>query len=186
MRSPWNLDALVYAGLAVVAAAVSEWLHGSALHYPHPMLALSPITREVSSCGVGLGFAVVVILLTRVAVARASWAGELHRTLRPVTVGMTTATVLLLAALSGVAEEFLFRSLLCPLLGIVPQALLFGAAHQGKGSARWTWMIWATVVGLALGMLYQGLGSITGPIVAHATINAINLIYLRDHVPVTS
>ena len=43
--------------------------------------------------------------------------------------------------------------------------------------------VWATVMGLAFGALFQLTGSLMGPIAAHALINGVNLTYLRAHDP---
>jgi membrane protease YdiL (CAAX protease family) len=53
-----------------------------------------------------------------------------------------------------------------------------------KGPSRWVWAGWATVVGLMLGAIFALTGSLVGPLLAHAVINAANLAYLRDHDPV--
>src|SRR5262249_38367946 len=68
-------------------------------------------------------------------------------------------------------------------IGLLPQALLFGAAHQIAGPSRWVWMAWATVVGLCLGAMFQLTGSLVGPLLAHALVNALNLAYLKSHDP---
>jgi hypothetical protein len=93
---------------------------------------------------------------------------------------MATTTLLLVAALSSLGEEMLFRSLLTPWLGIWGQGALFGVLHQMPGRSRWVWMLWAAVVGLVLGAMYRMTGSLVGPLVAHAFINALNLLWLRD------
>jgi membrane protease YdiL (CAAX protease family) len=97
--------------------------------------------------------------------------------------GLSPTSIVVLALLSALGEELLFRGLLAPLIGLVPQALLFGVAHQIPGSSRWVWIAWATAVGLALGALFQLSGSLLGPILAHALINALNLSYLKAHDP---
>jgi membrane protease YdiL (CAAX protease family) len=88
-----------------------------------------------------------------------------------------------LAALSAIGEELLFRGLLEPWLGLVPQALLFGIVHQIPGRSRWVWVTWATVIGLALGAMFELTGSLAGPLAAHALINGCNLLYLKRHDP---
>ena len=96
---------------------------------------------------------------------------------------MSTSSIGLVAVLSSLGEELLFRGLLQPGVGLVAQALLFGAAHQMPGPSRWVWVAWATVTGLLLGAMFQLTGSLLGPICAHALVNGINLSYLRAHDP---
>ena len=78
-------------------------------------------------------------------------------------------------------EELLFRGLLVPTAGVWLAAALFGLAHQIKGPSRWVWAGWATAVGLLLGSIFALTGSLVGPLLAHAIVNAANLTYLRDH-----
>src|SRR5690606_27765149 len=94
---------------------------------------------------------------------------------------LSPAGVIVLAGLSAIGEELLFRGLLQPAVGLLPQALLFGIVHQMRGPSRWVWVTWATVVGLGLGIIFQLTGAIVGPIVAHAIVNGLNLSYLKHH-----
>jgi hypothetical protein len=155
----------------------------SVLHYPSPTLSLSAGRADLISGSIGLLFAAMMVLFTRIAVSRTAWGARLHCSLRPVAEGLSSNAIIILAVFSSLGEELLFRSFLCPLIGVVAQGVLFGVAHQSPGRSRWVWIVWATVVGLALGLLYRWIGSIFGPLVAHAAINAVNLIYLRDYDP---
>jgi hypothetical protein len=176
--------AVVYAAVALVGGGFSIWKHGpQPFLHPTPALVLGPCVREGVSLGMGLLIAVGVIVASRVSVRRFAWAKRLHEDLRPAVLGMSTLTIVALAALSSLGEELLFRSLLVPWIGVVPQALVFGLVHQIPGPSRWVWITWATGAGLAFGGLYAVAGSLAGPLLAHATINALNLAYLRDHGP---
>jgi membrane protease YdiL (CAAX protease family) len=44
-------------------------------------------------------------------------------------------------------------------------------------------MAWATATGLLFALVFRATGSLVGPVVAHAAINAVNLRYLRDNDP---
>ena len=114
---------------------------------------------------------------------RFAWAQRLHSELRPVACELTLGQILVIAGLSSLGEELLFRGLLVPLISVVPAALVFGLAHQMKGPSRWIWAGWATAVGLMLGAIFALTGSLVGPLLAHAIVNAANLTYLRDHDP---
>ena len=96
---------------------------------------------------------------------------------------MSTPLILLLALSSSLGEELFFRAFLVPWIGVIAQAAVFGALHQVRGPSRVWWMLWAGAAGLVLGAMFQAFGSLTGPILAHAAINAANLAYLRDHDP---
>ncbi|MCL2822973.1 MAG: CPBP family intramembrane metalloprotease [Polyangiaceae bacterium] len=181
MSRKWVLVGMS-AGVVVVGAVASVLMHGpNPFVHPKPWLDLSPWLRECWSVAVGGAFALLAVFLTRLAGRRTVWARRLHRDLRPVAQMMSTSTILLMAVLSGVGEELLFRSFLAPWIGVVPQAIVFGLVHQVRGPSRWIWVSWAACAGLGFGVLYQLFGTLSGPILAHALINGLNLRYLRDN-----
>jgi membrane protease YdiL (CAAX protease family) len=132
----------------------------------------------------GVSFALLVVGLSRVTVQRFEWARRLHLELRPFARGLDTTGIVVLALLSAAGEELLFRGLLQPWMGLVPQALLFGLVHQMPGPSRWVWVSWALAVGLVLGVLFEVTGSLLGPLAAHALVNGLNLNFLKHHEPV--
>jgi len=173
-----------YALLATVATALALALRdGLPWVYPEPWFPAAPAVGLVTSAVLGLVLATALIALTRVSVARYEWARRLHNELRPVARDLTAGQILMVAGLSSLGEELLFRGLLTPTVGIPVSALLFGLAHQIKGPSRWVWVGWATAVGAGLGVIFAVTGSLVGPLLAHAVVNAVNLTYLRDHDP---
>lgn len=177
MAVGYLLLATLATGLAVGLRGDVPWSH------PAPWLVLHPVAAQVVSAATGVAVACIVVLGTRIVVVRFSWARRLHNDLRPVARDLTLGHVLLLAGLSSLGEELLFRGLLVPWLGVIASAVLFGLAHQIRGPSRWVWIVWATVVGLAFGSIFAATGSLLGPLVAHAMINAVNLAFLRDYDP---
>lgn len=181
---PWRTVAIAYALLGSIASAFAVGLCGSSpLVHPSPWLALDDNLRIGSSLVLGVAFAGVIVASTRVTVRQFAWARALHSELRPVARNLGGGGILVIAVLSSLGEELFFRGLLAPLCGVIAQGVLFGLAHQLRGSSRWIWIAWATVVGVALGAMFALTGSLLGPIVAHAGINAANLAFLRDHDP---
>lgn len=173
-----------YLLLAILAAAlVLAVRDGMPWAHPAPWLPLGGLGGAVTSAAMGVSFSMAVVLLTRVLVARFAWARRLHGELRPVARELSAGHVLLIAGLSSLGEELVFRSLLTPLVGVVGSAVLFGLAHQIKGPSRWVWVGWATLVGLGLGAMFALTGSLVGPIVAHAVVNGVNLAFLRGYDP---
>jgi hypothetical protein len=173
-----------YALLATLATGLALALRdGVPWVYPSPWLAVGAMEGVLISAAGGLAFALALIFLTRVAVTRFQWAQRLHMELRPVARDLGLPEILLLAGLSSLGEELLFRGLLAPWLGVIGSALLFGLAHQIRGPSRWVWAGWATLVGHRPGALFAATGSLVGPLIAHAVVNAVNLSYLRDHEP---
>jgi len=180
----WQTVAVAYAMLGSLACALAVALRdGSPLSHPAPWLELDPPIRIGSSILLGVALAVVLVASTRIAVERWDWARRLHADLRPVARNLTVPSVVIIAVLSSIGEELFFRGFLTPLVGVIAQAALFGAAHQVSGSSRWVWMIWASLVGVCFGAMFALTGSLIGPIVAHAIVNGYNLMFLRNHDP---
>jgi membrane protease YdiL (CAAX protease family) len=176
----------VYATLAAASGLATFWLHGSALLAPGAWLDLSPLAAHAYGGLLGVTFGLIVARLTPVSVRRWSWARDLHAELSPLARGLSPGAVVMVAGLSALGEELLFRALLMPLVGLLPQAALFGLVHQLPGRSRWIWVLWASIMGLVLGVLYRTTGSILGPILAHAVINALNLRQMQEHEVITT
>jgi membrane protease YdiL (CAAX protease family) len=181
----WGRASVAYALIAVGALAFGyaferPWLFG----YDEPWLPLAGAEAHTFSLVLGCAFAALVVIGTRLLVENVSWAKNLHRDLRPMTHSLDGLGIVAIAGLSALAEELVFRGLLLPWMGLLPQALLFGVAHaQLSGPSRWVWVAWASVVGLALGAMFQLTGSLFGPMASHALINGFNLLYLKSHDP---
>jgi hypothetical protein len=173
-----------YALLASLAVALALALRdGVPWVYPAPWIVMPVWQGLALSAGLGVLLALVVVAGTRVTVARFAWAQRLHLDLRPIAHGLTLWQIVSIATFSSLGEELLFRGLLQPWLSVLPTAVLFGVCHQMPGEARWVWVCWATAVGLGFGAIFGASGSLLGPLLAHAIINAVNLTFLRDHDP---
>jgi membrane protease YdiL (CAAX protease family) len=178
----YGLLAIAYASMAAIALGISElFLERSVWLHPTPWLGLRGPVAHAYSLAFGLALGALVVLGTRRMVERFGWAQELARALRPFASDLTGGGIVVVAVLSSVGEELLFRGLVQPWVGIWLQALLFGLLHQMPGPSRWAWVAWASVVGLVFGAVFAGTGSLLGPIVAHAIINGFNLNYLQNH-----
>lgn len=176
----WRSTAIGYGLLGLLGALLAVALRDThPWEYPGAWLRLGSTARIATSLVLGLLLAIAVVSSTRVAVRRWRWAQRLYTELQPVARSLTPSGVVALAVLSSAGEELFFRGLLAPLLGVIGQAVLFGLAHQLRGPSRWVWVAWATAVGLALGAIFALTGSLTGPLLAHALINATNLRFLR-------
>jgi uncharacterized protein len=175
LAAGYAMLATLVVGIAIAITGDIPWSH------PAPWLDLAPGAALGASVLGGLGLALLVVLATRFTVARYVWAKKLHEELRPVARDLSLSHIILVAGLSSLGEELLFRGLLTPWLGVVGSALVFGLAHQMRGSSRVVWAAWAAVVGLGLGALFAATGSLVGPLVGHAVINAVNLSFLRAY-----
>jgi uncharacterized protein len=83
-----------------------------------------------------------------------------------------------LGLLPGMSEELLFRGVMLPALGlnltaVIISSLLFGILHL-SGAGQWPYVVWATIVGFALGYIALITGNLVIPIVAHIITNLVS------------
>lgn len=161
----------VYAGLTVVGLGMVGVRGG----WP-AILQLGPGHAAGESLAWGLSIATLTLSGTALTLGRAQWMRRLGRLVRRVFAPITPGRAVVLGIASAVGEEVLFRGGLQPWLGLPATSVIFGALHLLPPLRRnWPWSVFATVLGFALGWAYQRTGSLLGPIVAHALINAVNL-----------
>ena len=80
-----------------------------------------------------------------------------------------------LALLSGIAEEALFRGVLVPEAGILASSATFSLLHVGTpGAAAWSFLM-----GLVLAALYSFSGNLLLCMAFHAASNLASFFYLR-------
>jgi membrane protease YdiL (CAAX protease family) len=100
--------------------------------------------------------------------------------LGPILASRTTAELMLLAALAGIAEELLFRGVVQAGLtrfmpatfALVTASVVFGLAHF----ATLTYALLAGVMGLYLGILFLVQGSLMAPIITHGLYDLAALL----------
>lgn len=165
----------LYGGLALTAILISAGRHDVDIYRiagtsTSSWLVLSPL--------LGLAIAALVIALSRLVVKRYAWGRSLHRDFRHLLGPLTTREILILALASSIGEELLFRGALLPWIGLWPQAIIFALLHVGPGSRFLPWTASALVMGVVFGWMYQYTGDLGGPIVAHFTINFVNLRFI--------
>ncbi len=180
----WGRYAAGYAAL-ILATLGGAYLYGGSLplRCPEPWLSLGTPAADLYSAALGAVLGGLLVYGSRQAVERWSWGQRLHSELRPFARGISSGGVLVLALLSALGEELLFRGILQPRVGLLPQALIFGLLHQIPGRSRWVWAGWAAAFGGLAGLVFQLTGSLVGPVVAHGLVNALNLQYLKRHDP---
>jgi membrane protease YdiL (CAAX protease family) len=83
-----------------------------------------------------------------------------------------------LALASAVGEEVFFRGAMQPAVGLGLTSLAFGIVHVGPDRRFLLWTAFASVLGLGLGWLLEWTGSLLGCILAHFTINFLNLLQI--------
>ena len=95
--------------------------------------------------------------------------------LTPFGKSLTLSEISTLAALSGISEEIFFRGAVQAEIGIAGASVLFGLLHP----LNLSYVIWASTVGCAFGVLYQATGSLLPSIICHGVYNFAALVYLR-------
>ncbi|GMH31093.1 hypothetical protein Nepgr_032936 [Nepenthes gracilis] len=90
---------------------------------------------------------------------------------------------MIVAFLPGISEELLFRGALLPLFGLnwksaMVVAAVFGGLHLGNGR-KYSFAIWATLVGLAYGYATVLSSSVVVPMASHALNNLVGAFLWR-------
>ena len=83
-----------------------------------------------------------------------------------------------LGLLPGLSEELLFRGVMLPALGLnitalILSSILFGVLHL-SGAGQWPYVVWATIVGFALGYCALITGNLLVPVLAHIVTNLVS------------
>ena len=165
--------ALFYGALVLVAGAIGAF-SGRNVFAPGEPLVLGLGLGVTAACG--------TVVLGLIAYKVLPVFRKLSEELAPLVVDGTRARdLVVLAALSGVGEEVLFRGALQPEIGIVASSILFGALHVGPDRRYLLWTLWAVGAGFLFGALYGWTGGILAPVVAHALHNAATLLLWRRH-----
>lgn len=129
--------------------------------------------------GVGLGFGITA------ASAVVYWLWDDYRSsadyyLQMVLKPLAWIDLIWLGLLPGLSEELLFRGVMIPGLGfnaiaLIISSLCFGVLHY-NGSQNWSYVIWATAIGLVLGYSALVTGNLLVPITAHVVTNLISSV----------
>ena len=177
--SPLTTAAFAYAATAVIVLAVLPHLQAPLERFGAPnhgavLLGASPSTGIVWGVGLGGILATAGQAVTR----RTAWGRRFEALMAELVGGIHPLDALLLAALSALAEELLFRGVLLPYLGLWVSSALFGLAHLVPREGLWPWSLWAGAAGLALGASALATGGLLAPILAHFGVNAVGLLMM--------
>lgn len=141
--------------------------------------------RPLSGLLIGLAVATLLaalnyLLLTR---APANWLVDGVRAvyddvLVPLFAKLSMPSVIAIGAAAGIGEEWFFRGVLQPAVGLTAASLLFGLAHIG-GWRMVAFGVWASGMGVILGGLAVVTGGLMAPMVAHGVYDIFALAYVR-------
>jgi len=126
----------------------------------------------------GFGVGISFVLGSRFSTHRYEWGRALHQELRARLGPMTNFEIFLLAGASSLGEEIFFRGALFPATGIWLSSLIFALLHVGPKLRFLPWTVASFVAGVAFCLLFKWSGDLSGPVVAHFTVNLLNLRYL--------
>lgn len=158
-------------GVMIGASVLWGWSRGHWMAwFPAPTVG-----AWAAGLGVGVVAGVVGVGFTLFAENKSAGVRALVERFGTIVAGLPTSAVLVLALLSGIGEELLFRGCLQQEIGLVPATILFAVVHTGKDRVfRW-WTLGALLYGLVLGALVWWPGGLVAPITMHVVINGINL-----------
>lgn len=88
--------------------------------------------------------------------------------------------LLWLGLLPGLSEELLFRGVMLPAIGlnwigILVSGASFGVLHM-SGVQQWTYVVWATAIGIILAIGAVATGNLLVPVVAHIVTNLVSSV----------
>lgn len=176
LRSLEASAGVFYGGVLAAALAWAAWTGRSPL-FASPQAESRGIDWG-GDTAVGLGVAAALLVASQLSIRWTRWGDQSARALSEVLGPVGLRAALWLAAVSGVAEEALFRGVLQVELGWVPASLLFGLAHLPMRRELVAWTAQALAAGFLLGALFDATGNLLAPVLTHCTLNAVNLRWL--------
>ncbi|MFP6625232.1 MAG: CPBP family intramembrane glutamic endopeptidase [Myxococcota bacterium] len=169
-----QLGLLFYAALAVAGGV---WRIG---FYDEPILFTSVAAQaEELSLGrdllLGVAAAAALIALSDWATLKTRWGEDLARAMARALGPLSVSNAVLLALVSGFAEEVFFRGALQPRVGWLLASLLFGCVHFVPRREFLPWTGFAIGAGFLFGALFVWTGNLLAPVTAHVVVNGVNL-----------
>ncbi|MCG8554852.1 MAG: CPBP family intramembrane metalloprotease [Proteobacteria bacterium] len=173
--------ASLYALMALLSI-LWGWQQGrpNLLHHPTPAFTLSDSVGIAASLLAAITLTGITILGNAWFARFTKWGARLQREFRHLIGPLARSHVSLLAITSAVGEELLFRGAMQPVLGLWLTSALFGVLHGGLSRRLWPWAVWAGAMGLVLGAMYEALGTLIAPLLAHASINYASMRKLQS------
>ncbi len=125
--------------------------------------------------GLGVASGLLIVAGTRVLRHFSAAARSLELELKRALGTLKGWEIGLYAVCSGVGEEVLFRGALQAELGIFWATFIFAFLHGGFRGKLKLWSFFALLAGFVFGGMMEYTSSLVAPIIAHATVNGINL-----------
>ncbi len=187
VEAHWGLvrfAAFFYLSMALVALAwTGIWDHRWVWLVPPDQVWNGPFFNMLGSWGrtslglvAGISFGGLVAGLSRLGSGRVGWLDAMEEGFCDLLGPIGWRHALAMAALSALGEEFLFRGLVLPALGLGWSSLLFGLVHLPMDRRFVVWPLFAALVGVVFGAMALASGNIAGSVAAHFTVNFLNLL----------
>jgi uncharacterized protein len=129
----------------------------------------------------GLILGLGIVFGSRMALYRFDWARALHREFRHLLNPLTDFEIVVLAVASSVGEEMFFRGALLPSIGLLGSSAVFALLHIGPKVRYLPWTVASFGAGLLFGGIFLWTGDLTGAVVAHFTVNFLNLRHVAQY-----
>lgn len=185
-----RLVAIFYAVLVVASFGLALFFDGLRLFVWHD----ENQTSLLFEIGAGVGFGLAVVGLTRILDRTTEWTRRLGEEFGKILGKLSIGSVLVVACASGFAEELFFRGFLQQMFsdfvfggpyarwwGLGVASLIFGGLHVGPDPKTFLpWTAMAIVFGAVFGWMYLYTGNLLGPVIAHFTINAMNIHFISE------
>ena len=188
---------LFYAGMGALGWGIAQGWFGLD---PWSMQGASG-PAQAWHVALGAGFGLGIVALSALLERHAAWARRLSQAFRDTLGPLGLPQIAVIAVMSALGEELLFRGLIqqglaarafdglttvstAHTLALIVSSVLFGLLHIGTPFRTYLpWTIMAIVMGASLGGMFWWTGSLWAPIVAHFTINFFNLIEIMRSDP---
>lgn len=178
--SSWSRPALVLVLYLSLAASALVW--GGVRGEPNVWRpADGGETHVWSGICLGAALGLAIVFASRLTVHRFEWARSLHREFRSLLSPLTDAEIVVLAIASSVGEEMFFRGALTPSIGVWASSAVFALLHIGPKARYLPWTVGSFVAGVLFSELFLWSGDLTGPVLAHFTVNFLNLRHVAHY-----
>jgi len=166
----------LYTGLAIAGLAGMFWRESLAALGPgDPMLMLHHIV-------VGVAGGALLVILSRISERYISSVEALTQGFAQMLGQFGPRHAGLVALASGLGEEIFFRGFLQSWWGLLGSSVVFALLHVGPDRRFVSWPFLAFGASLLLGGLLIYTGTIWASVIAHATVNFVNLNHIQSKV----
>jgi len=163
--------------LFAVGYAIFDWMQ-MASPAPEDYVFLGFALPSLGLALAGIGVGAVIVGVVHVGIRAVPGVDRAAKEMAGMLGPITPREAIWLAVFSGLAEELLFRGALWSHLGLWGTTLLFGLVHIVPRRALWGYPLFAAGAGLMLGILRDASGSVFPAMLAHVTVNGLNLWWL--------